>query len=382
MHLALQNNHIRMVKGFMAIDSSLVSIKGRGGATPLHHVAQTGDAELLGELLFACPSSIEDLTIKFETAVHIAVKNQQLMAFKVLLGWIKRVNKEEILDMKDEDGNTVYHIAASINQTEIMKILGRIVKVRAKNLDGKTAMDILQAHQSPCFPEARTILHSVKERLLFRSTTTLAGYLKQNLSLIERRNNILGLSNLSLTREKSVLTSDRRDAILVVAILIATATYQTGLSPPGGFTQGDKGAGKMVMWYADAYLFVCLNGFAFLSSMLVIIVLIIGLPMWKLVYASVAALGIALLASYITILPDRNSLVGTISRPLIVLAIPFFIGIMLFSTFMVYIVHTRRRHRVDFHASCFNISETTHPGYLFLFCGVCIWIVKFYMSHE
>ena len=121
MHLALQNNHSRMVRGFVALDSSLVSIKGRGRVTPLHHVARMGDAEVLSEFLFAYPSSIEDLTIKCETAVHVAVKNHQLMAFKVLLGWLKRVNKEEILDWKDEDGNTVFHIAASINHTEVKK---------------------------------------------------------------------------------------------------------------------------------------------------------------------------------------------------------------------------------------------------------------------
>ena len=119
MHLALQNNHSRMVRGFIAIDSSLVSIKGRGRVTPLHHVAQIGDAELLSEFLFACPSSIEELTVKCETAVHVAVKNGKFMAFKVLLGWLKRVKKEEILDWKDEDGNTVFHIAAMINHTEV-----------------------------------------------------------------------------------------------------------------------------------------------------------------------------------------------------------------------------------------------------------------------
>lgn len=119
MHLALQNNHIRVVRGFLAMDSSLVSTKGRGRITPLHYVAQLGNEELLSEFLFACPSSVEDLTIKCETAVHVAVKSQQFMAFKVLLGWVRRVNREEILDWKDEDGNTVFHIAASMNQTEV-----------------------------------------------------------------------------------------------------------------------------------------------------------------------------------------------------------------------------------------------------------------------
>jgi ankyrin repeat protein len=51
--------------------------------------------------------------------VHISVKNHQCFAFKVLLGWIKRANRKEILDWKDEDGNTVFHIAALINQTEV-----------------------------------------------------------------------------------------------------------------------------------------------------------------------------------------------------------------------------------------------------------------------
>lgn len=145
----LQNNHFRMVRAFLAIDSSLVSIKGRGRITPLHYVAQLGNEELLSEFLFACPSSIEDLTIKCETAVHIAVKSHQFMAFKVLLGWVRRVNREEILDWKDEDGNTVFHLAASINQTEVMDLLRSMVNVKAKNLDGETAMDILETYNSP-----------------------------------------------------------------------------------------------------------------------------------------------------------------------------------------------------------------------------------------
>ncbi|KAJ0250295.1 ANK_REP_REGION domain-containing protein [Hirschfeldia incana] len=383
MHLALQNNHIRMVRGFVAIDSSLVSIKGRGGITPLHHVARTGDEELLSELLFACPSSIEDLTIKCETVVHIAVKNQQLMVFKVLLGWIKRVNKEEILDWKDEDGNTVFHIAASINQTEVMKLLRRTVKIRAKNLDGQTAMDLLQAHKSPCFLEARKLLHNVKERLLCRSTTTLAGYLSKNLSFIEKRNNLLGLSNLSLTKERSVNTSHLRDAILVVAILIATATYQAGLSPPGGFwqdTDSYHSAGQMIMDSRNALFFMILNGVAFLSSLYVIIVLIIGLPMWKLIYGSVAGIGIAMLASYVTIFPSPDVPSESISRIIFICALPLMIGTMLFTTFMAFIVDKSRRHLVDFPASCFSISDSAHPGYLLLFSVICVGVVFLYIG--
>ncbi|KAF3485867.1 hypothetical protein F2Q69_00056500 [Brassica cretica] len=51
MHLALQVNHVRMVRGFIAMDSSLVSIKGRGRSTPLHHVARIGFIAMYNRLL-------------------------------------------------------------------------------------------------------------------------------------------------------------------------------------------------------------------------------------------------------------------------------------------------------------------------------------------
>ncbi|XP_024010190.1 uncharacterized protein LOC112085239 [Eutrema salsugineum] len=203
-----------------------------------------------------------------------------------------------------------------MNQTEVMKLLRKTVKVKAKKLDGKTAMDIFQTHQSPCFPKASRLFHNAKERLLGRSTTTLAEYLSKKLTFIEKRNNLLGLSNLSMTGDRSLNTSNRHDAILVVAVLIATATYQAGLSPPGGFYQDDSSnfkdensnfAGEMTMDFYLALSFLALNGFAFLSSLYVILILIVGLPMWKFIYGSTAALGVAMLFSYYSIFPNPDN---------------------------------------------------------------------------
>ena len=87
--------------------------------TLLHVVAQMGNVSFLEELLFCCPLSIEDLTIRQETALHIAVKNRKLGTLRVLFGFIHRVSKEEILDWKDEDGNTNLHIAVSTNSLKV-----------------------------------------------------------------------------------------------------------------------------------------------------------------------------------------------------------------------------------------------------------------------
>ncbi|XP_024004634.1 ankyrin repeat-containing protein BDA1 [Eutrema salsugineum] len=366
MHLALQNNHIRTVRGLMAIDSSLISIKGRGRITPLHHVAKIGDAELLSEFLFACPCSIEDLTTNCETAVHIAVKNDRLEVFKVLLGWVKRVNREEILDWKDEDGNTVFHIAALTNQTEVMKLLRGTVKVNAKNLDGKTAMDILQAHQSPRFPEASRLLRRAKEILHFGRTMSLAVFLSEKPSPIEKQNKLLGLNPLIQTRHRSSSSNDSRSAVLVVAILVVTATYQAGLSPPGGFWQETvydddvhfrHDAGQMTMSFNNALFFFFLNGIAFFSSLYVTMKLIIGLPMWMVLYGSTMALGSANYTSFIYTLPDSTSPLGGIAVSLLLLAYPVITALIIFPPIVAFFVNKSRRHNVDFSARYFSSSQ-------------------------
>ncbi|KAG2263924.1 hypothetical protein Bca52824_071003 [Brassica carinata] len=333
MHLALQNNHIRMVRGFLAMDSSLISIKGRGRITPLHYVAQL--------------------------AVHVAVKSQQFMAFKVLLGWVRRVNREEILDWKDEDGNTVFHIAASMNQTEVMKLLLNTVNVKAKNLDGKTAMDIVETDKSPIFPKATRLLRSAKERLLFGPSMTLAGYLSREPSTIEGKNKLLGLNNLSKTKQGSRESTDFRNAILVVAVLIVTATYQAGLSPPGGYWEDDSPndghtAGQMTMSFNLALFFYILNGVAFFSSLYVIMVLIIGLPMWMVLYGSTAALGMANYASYRYTFPHLDGSFGNIALALVWFAYPVITGTLLLRYFMAFISNKRRRQGVDFPARYFS----------------------------
>ncbi|CAH2056845.1 unnamed protein product [Thlaspi arvense] len=83
--LALQNGHFETARQLVKFDIELIRVKGRERITPLHYVAETDNIDLLAEFLYACPASIEDLNIRNETALHIAVKNFRLRAFKVLL---------------------------------------------------------------------------------------------------------------------------------------------------------------------------------------------------------------------------------------------------------------------------------------------------------
>ncbi|XP_071912217.1 probable E3 ubiquitin-protein ligase XBOS31 isoform X2 [Coffea arabica] len=139
--LALRSGKTGTVIRLVKHDPELIRVKGREGFTPLHYVAEVGDAELLAEFLEACPESTQDLTNGGETAVHIAVRNMNVRALQVLLSWVKRNNKEHILTWTDENGDTALHIAASTNNFEAVRLLIKKVRINEKNLEGFTCLD-------------------------------------------------------------------------------------------------------------------------------------------------------------------------------------------------------------------------------------------------
>ena len=134
-HLALQNGHTEMVRRLLQVDGDLVNVKGKERITPLHYVVAAGNQlDLLGEFLSFCSDSIADVTIRNETALHIALKRDNLEAFKVLVEWLvsncsKNASfyERKILNWKDEEGNTILHIAVSKNQTQASSLFSSII---------------------------------------------------------------------------------------------------------------------------------------------------------------------------------------------------------------------------------------------------------------
>ncbi|XP_050229463.1 ankyrin repeat-containing protein BDA1-like [Mercurialis annua] len=119
-HLALQNRHTQVVLGLLEIDGELVCVKGREGITPLHYAASLGNMELLPKFLSVCPKSIQDLTVRNETALHIALRNNRSEAFEFLLKWVCHAR---VLNQQDVEGNTLLHIATIRNHTHFVRLL-------------------------------------------------------------------------------------------------------------------------------------------------------------------------------------------------------------------------------------------------------------------
>jgi ankyrin repeat protein len=118
-----------MVSRFVNINKELVRVQGREGMTPLHIASQTGEVELLTNFIILCPESIEYLTVRCETALHIAVKNKRYEALQILVGWLKTNEKsgakeleKKILNQEDEEGNTILHISALSSELQVIDI--------------------------------------------------------------------------------------------------------------------------------------------------------------------------------------------------------------------------------------------------------------------
>ncbi|GLT64920.1 hypothetical protein SLA2020_373820 [Shorea laevis] len=243
MHLALLNCQIHVVRELLKVDKDLVRVKGRGSLTPLHYAVETGNLDLIAEFLEACPECITDVTIQGQNAIHIAISNNNFETLELLVCWLEKIThkdadiwNKQVLNGKDREGNTVLHIAASINHPRMIGLLleYKMISKNEVNLKGQSALDMLSGQVNSS--EIANILRQAGclEAKRIPACQTLAESLRTRMSWSQKLRR-------TMVRQNNMISSDMRNAMLVVAVLILTATYQTCLTPPGGVWQGNLG---------------------------------------------------------------------------------------------------------------------------------------------
>ncbi|KAJ4982404.1 hypothetical protein NE237_033241 [Protea cynaroides] len=287
--------HLRKFKEAMNIDGDLCNMKGREKRTPLHCAVVAGHIDVLKVFLSNCPDSIKAITVRKETVFHLAVKYGQIDALKVLVSWIQKNWQYDILGWEDQEGNTVLHLATSSRQYEIVKALlqsGLLVRnaVRLNERDkvGLTALDLLMHLPSgPDREEMQAILYSVgakKAQEMGRQSPATATACVVGKWMMSGIKYVFRLIKLGVDMDTPIET---RNALLVVVVLIVTATYQTGLNPPGGYWQqdalfGDYFAGEPI-WRTYApitfNLVMIFNYAGFILSVILAYNLTVGFPL-------------------------------------------------------------------------------------------------------
>ncbi|XAR54891.1 hypothetical protein NMG60_11030221 [Bertholletia excelsa] len=310
LHLALRrgNSKIRLIK----FDSELVRVKGREGLTILHYAAQMDNIKLLAEFLCVCPASIKDLTIRDETALHVAVQHFSFSALIILSGWLRKTNNAWVLKCKDGEGNTALHIAVSTLQTQEFP-----QNTNEKNLEGLTALDI--AMMSNSNPEDELNAQEIRNILL-------------QVGGLESSSVPDDMYTLRIQRD---LSMEARNVVLVVAVLIATATFQAMLSPPGGFENIDPSqipnspfitrprtkilpiipktpSGRYISYNTFFFVFYVPNALAFIASIISIVVVLQWRPYTNLLHLSLVFLMISYGISFVFISPSFWHALGSI----------------------------------------------------------------------
>ncbi|CAL5445284.1 unnamed protein product [Camellia sinensis] len=327
LHIASANGYLEIVKELLRVDRDMCAVRGREKRIPLHYAVIKGRIHVMKELLAASPDSVEHVTVRGETALHLAVKKNQIEGLRVLVEHIKEFKKEGVLNMKDEHGNTILHLAISGKQYEVVDLLlgelsvtRAVMEVNSLNKNSLTALDVLLIFQSEAGDrEIEDVLVQAGAKRARDLHTSALALTSQNqgvttnpsngpLMPIERTRSparqLLEYFKYNKIRDSP---SEARNAMLVIAVLIATATYQAVLSPPGGVWQDDSlssnnngtdttkphSAGKAVMgskntlWFG---LFIFFNSVGFFTSINMIYVLTSGFPLQLELQVSMCAL--------------------------------------------------------------------------------------------
>lgn len=252
------------------------------GTTPFHMVVRRGEIDLMTEFLLACPTCVKDVNVNGETALHIAVINENYEDLEVLVGWVQRLRhtyaetlETQVLNKRDQNGNTALHIATYQNKLKAIKLLlgSRMVNQNIYNHNGLTAIDILQNQRA-------SHINREMEKTIRKSGGKSANSLPKSKKVSKLLKSPISFTEHLFTkasRYRNQISDGSRNALLVIAALIIAATYQTALQPPGGVYQsnaeatshdGKKSVGKVVMEMKYFYVLRSVNNTAFEGAIL------------------------------------------------------------------------------------------------------------------
>ncbi|KAE8669336.1 Pectinesterase isoform 2 [Hibiscus syriacus] len=192
------------------IEKDLVRVRGRKSKTPLHYVSKVANQDFfLDRFLEACPDSILDVTTQNSTALHIAVENRRLDVLQMLK---LLLNCKADKHATDQAGLTALGVSQQHGYTEsITGLRGCFIQVVSKfipKLEEQTASYVTKASS-----------------LIFRDMDNISG--------------------------------ENRNALLVIlGLMLLTATYQATLSPPGGVWQGGNASKKLGISVMDPSQFL------------------------------------------------------------------------------------------------------------------------------
>ena len=140
-------NATQIIELLLSAKHSVAYIKDHDGMTALHVAAKQGHVSAMESLVKICPEICDVADNKGQSALHIAVKSGKRKVVRFILKFFD----DDIINMRDYQGNTALHLAASQRHILIYVLLmndRRSSKVVIKS-DGVTVVDIIKSRLEP-----------------------------------------------------------------------------------------------------------------------------------------------------------------------------------------------------------------------------------------
>lgn len=361
-HIASANGNAEIVRVLLEKDAEQHRVRSSDGRIALHFAVLVGNVDVLRELVETrWPECEPDLWDGDESALHFALRNNQVEAFTQLLRMLKeKMDADELnrlLNSGDTDGNTLLHIATEKGQLPVLKLLllqnvaanSYKVEVNALNGNQLTALDIYynlgkQSLSGYVHNKVLKVLQGAGARRsqnLNVSVSVLSAPVPEQVNVcvygakliynfLVRIADSLNICNLwsAMIKELEGSPVETKNALMVVAVLIATVTYQAVLSPPGGFKQSTDNTGDsngppeiigvklhsngMAVISSDPAIFAIVTVFGtigFFSSMIIIFILTRGFPLKVLLWLALFAVCADFVCSLMYIAPVAFNIV-------------------------------------------------------------------------
>ncbi|XP_058204394.1 ankyrin repeat-containing protein At5g02620-like [Rhododendron vialii] len=240
LHLASTEGHFKIVHELLRVNPGVCMARDQDGRTPLHLAVMKGRAEVIQELLEAQPYSVYDKQLGTgESVLHLSINYNRLEALKTLVQYLQSKNMEfDLLNSKDNDGNTILHHAVALKQVDTIEYLLGIKNVKDrindKNHNGCTALDIVER----C-PYSRD-LKTKEIRDLLQGGVHKSGS-ESPCTQHCGKAGVIFMKCISWFWERFEVDpgwlKEARGHLITAATLTATMAYQSIMSPPGGFWQ-------------------------------------------------------------------------------------------------------------------------------------------------